>query len=131
MRDPKLAVLGFVFGPRLAVELLTDVELVEVPAGAVAATAGVAGRWRTYVLYGTVTTTDPNRSYSEGDVVEHGPETALLAVTRTQLLTVDASGPALATTAAWQSLSMGQRISPPEPQTPVLSPASTRHVSRS
>lgn len=129
MHDPKLAVLRFVFGPRLAVALLTDVELVEVPAGAVAATAGVPGRWRTFVLCGTVTTTYPNRSYSEGDVVEHGPETALLALTRTQLLTLDAHGPALPTTAAWQSRSRDQRSSPP--QVPVLSAASNRHVSRS
>ena len=72
MEDSKLSILRFVFGPRLAVLLLTKVELVEVPAGTVAATAGVPGHWRTYVLYGTVATTSPNRSYSEGGVVVGG-----------------------------------------------------------
>lgn len=128
MEDSKLSILRFVFGPRLAVLLLTKVELVEVPAGTVAATAGVPGHWRTYVLYGTVATTSPNRSYSEGGVVEHGPETALLALTRTQLLTVDAHEPALPTSVAWQSMASRQRVSPPQPQTTLLSAASTRRV---
>ena len=63
------------------------VEVVEVPAGAVAAPAGVRGRWLTAVLDGSVATTDPPAVHRAGDVVEHGPETALVAVTDCRLAT--------------------------------------------
>jgi len=64
-------------------------EVVDVRAGEVAARAGVPGRWRTLVARGTVATTCPPRRFSAGDVLVHGPGTAVLAVTDCRLLTVD------------------------------------------
>jgi hypothetical protein len=63
------------------------VELTEYAAGAVAAPAGVGGRWRTRVLSGTVATTAPTALCGEGAVLSHGPETAVVAVTDVVLLT--------------------------------------------
>lgn len=66
-------------------------EVVEVPAGAVAAPAGLRGRWLTVVLEGSVATTRPSALHLAGDVVRHGPETALVAVTACRLATTTAA----------------------------------------
>ena len=97
MRQPdrKLLRLAALAGPSLpsAAELAAlgrHVELVEAPAGAVVAPAGLGGAWRTLVLAGSVATTQPRRAYAAGSVLDHGPETALVALTDVQLATVDA-----------------------------------------
>ena len=66
-------------------------EVVEVAAGAVAAPAGLRGRWVTVVLDGSVATTHPPAVHLAGDVVRHGPETALVAVTACRLATTTAA----------------------------------------
>jgi hypothetical protein len=63
------------------------VEMTEYGAGSVAAPAGVAGRWRTRVLAGTVATTAPPAQWGPDCVLSHGPETALVAVTDVVLVT--------------------------------------------
>lgn len=67
------------------------VELTEFPAGAVAAPAGVPGRWCTTVVAGTVATTSPTALHGPGARIDHGPETALVAMTAVELLTVAAA----------------------------------------
>ena len=64
------------------------VELTEFAAGSVVFPAGLAGRWRTRVVKGSVATTSPPVRHVEGAVLAHGPETALLAATDVVLLTV-------------------------------------------
>ena len=92
--DRKLLRLAALAGPSglSAVELATLgrlVELVEAPAGALVAPAGIGGAWRTLVISGSVATTQPQRAYLAGAVLEHGPETAVVALTDVQLATVD------------------------------------------
>ncbi len=67
--------------------LARQLDVVDVGAGDLAAPAGCAGQWRTLVLSGAVSTTSPPANYSAGCEVEHGPETALLALTACRLLT--------------------------------------------
>lgn len=70
-------------------QLAQEVELVEVRAGSFAARAGLAGRWQTLVVSGVVVTTAPARHYQAGDLILHGPGTAIVALTDAHLATAD------------------------------------------
>lgn len=67
--------------------LARHVELVRFRAGATVGAAGRSGRWCTAVVKGTVATTNPSAVYGAGSSIEHGPETALVAIEDGVLLT--------------------------------------------
>lgn len=70
-------------------QLAQAVELLELPAGAISGVVPAPGRWRVLVLEGTVATSNPTAEHSAGELFEHGPETALIAVTDVELLVAD------------------------------------------
>jgi hypothetical protein len=91
-RDGKLDRLGGLLprGSRARrLELARSVDLIELPAGALSGVVPSPGRWRVLVLRGTVATSNPTAEHAAGAVFEHGPETALIAVTDVQLLVTD------------------------------------------
>lgn len=88
--DAKLQLLARLCRPAPAANLALLGALVEVTehrAGAVVAPAGYPGRWITRILDGELATTVPARCWRALDVLEHGPETALVAVSDVVLLT--------------------------------------------
>ncbi|HWG94607.1 MAG TPA: hypothetical protein VNU66_10320 [Mycobacteriales bacterium] len=88
--DRKLQLLARLCGPQAPADLDLRgrlVELTEHRAGGVVAPAGCAGRWVTRVLEGELATTVPAARWQAPAVLEHGPETALVAQTDVVLLT--------------------------------------------
>ena len=91
--DTKLALLAALadgwsrLSPAEQLQVVRRVEHVPFVAGARLGPAGTAGRWCSAVVKGTVATTEPSAVYSAGSTLEHGGETAVVALTDGLLLT--------------------------------------------
>ena len=84
--DTKIALLETLaegwsrLSPEHQLQLARHVELVRFTAGTPVGTAGLAGRWCTAVIKGTVATTHPWAVYPAGSSLEHGGETAVVGL---------------------------------------------------